>query len=975
MLLKIGDRLTFEDAKNYFRKDLVKFNVAKVNGEALVESVEFDEKDKDNIVNRETIANIEQKHSAAGMLQREKTITIGEKNLWYLVGETDYIFINDNSVERSIDKYFQNLAIVNEKSDPNLPEGVRKRFARAVSRYKMPLHLVTGFGLKEDSVAHAAYLINENKITIVPEYFIRMGVVKIGTEWIDEFSKTVVHEFGHVVWHQILNEKQQLEYEQLAPKFMDDEQRNQNLLTGHSESEYTKGYTDTLSGKRVFGEYWSHKNDKFLSPYARMSIKEDFAEAFLYYNLAPDFLMGFDEKRYNFIKSIVIPSSVIQKGDLVLDGNSEPVQISDLLTIDLQTSELRRRLALEFEGALHGMLKSNNIGIEQIKNIIPYDEYVQVGNTLPTSLKVVSYVEKMTGDKNLIQGNIEISLFDEQEKADKIIYNKRVGEEDTKNENVASPDEMKLFYDKCEQLDVDVSGDDIRINKNYYKKDEIDHWVTTPSGKHIPIPKAGARGYKKGSAAPDKGKKALVAIEQGKEKPPTKKEISRRKAELPLGHIESKVGRIPYPRKFTPIESSYSVQRHFSEKAPDHHDLRLKMGNKAYSWAIPVWPNRGERQLAVLQPVHSVKYMGFRGIIPKGEYGAGRVDLMDHRKVDITDWGKKKIAFNVLSGKNEGRYALINIGDNNYLIVRKKQIRDYPEKEYMPARARLKFKESMWDDPKFVLQPKMDGARYLLYVGGKNGNQLLSRSFSAKHEGHHVDQTDNVPHIRDIDFEQKQMVLDGEIFRGNRFVTNAMMNSSPMRSRELQNKHGKAIYYVFDILKYENNDLTKMPYSMRLKFLERAIGDNKYPNIKIIPTFKKNKKKTYSRLVRMGYEGVVLKNIHGKYDDRFQTKMKPVQDADYVIMGNTPGKGKYEGMFGALILGQYKNGKLVRVGKVGSGFGEKERLAISKKLKTLIKQKKVIEIKHLGFSPNGVPQAPVFSRIREDKSWHDLYNN
>ena len=145
MLLKIGDRLTFEDAKNYFRKDLVKFNVAKVNGEALVESVEFDEKDKDNIVNRETIANIEQKHSAAGMLQREKTITIGEKNLWYLVGETDYIFINDNSVERSIDKYFQNLAIVNEKSDPNLPEGVRKRFARAVSRYKMPLHLVTGF--------------------------------------------------------------------------------------------------------------------------------------------------------------------------------------------------------------------------------------------------------------------------------------------------------------------------------------------------------------------------------------------------------------------------------------------------------------------------------------------------------------------------------------------------------------------------------------------------------------------------------------------------------------------------------------------------------------------------------------------------------------------------------------------------------------------------------------------------------------
>jgi ATP-dependent DNA ligase len=152
--------------------------------------------------------------------------------------------------------------------------------------------------------------------------------------------------------------------------------------------------------------------------------------------------------------------------------------------------------------------------------------------------------------------------------------------------------------------------------------------------------------------------------------------------------------------------------------------------------------------------------------------------------------------------------------------------------------------------------------------------------------------------------------------------------------------------------------------------LERAVGNN--PNVKVIPSFTENKKAYYKKLVKMGYEGIVLKDLRGKYNDRFMTKKKPIYDDDFVIMDYTEGKGKYKGLFGAIVYGKYVNGKLVRVGKVGSGFDEKERIKINKKLKNLIKNKAVIAIRHLGLSHKGVPEGPVFDRIRTSKTFHDM---
>jgi len=950
--LGIDNGMSLDEAKALFNEEFTEFEIEKVRGKAIVKGIMFDEKNKPKLINKEADAGVLKEIPAGSMTELEPTITIGEKNMWYLVGETDYIFVNDNSVDKSINRYFEHLSYVNDKAEHDLPSGVRKRFARATSRYNLPVGIIDAFGLKQDSLAHAAYLIDENEMVIVPEYFTRMGVVSVGGTLVDEFSKTVIHETGHAIWHQILNEEKRAEYVGISPKFHEE-------APPENPGDYVTGFTDTLTGKRVYGDLYTHKDDRFVSNYARMSFKEDFAESFLYYVVSPDFLMGFDRKRYDFFNSLEVTREIdkVAKGNLILPEKQTSVEISDLLAIDLQTSEFRRRLSKEFETVLHETLDGSQIGLEHIVNLVPFGAYINPGDSVPEDLKVGIYI-KDAPTSEVISGNIKLAIYNNQESLDSLVYSQKAVRVGT----IPDPEEKAV-----EKLDEIVENfkikrfkdGDVKINKRYFKEDEIERWVTTASGKRIPIPKEGALGRESRKEKKTKGQKELTDIKEGKKKPPRKKKKSPK----------SKPSKSKTSLK-KPKQTVYSVQLHQSENAPTHRDLRIKVGNKAFSWAVPKWPKPGEKMLAISQPAHSPEYMKFKGVV-RSSNGTGRVDLEDFRGVDVTDWDEKKKAFNVYSGPLKGRYAIINIGEKNNLLVRKKRMRKKLPREYTPARARVKFKDSMWKDPNWVLQPVMRGGRVILY-SGKEGNRLLGGSLSKKDPSSRVERTDILPHLRDMKLFNKDLVLDGEVFIKDKNVTKSIINSSPMRSRELQRKYGKPIFYVYDILRYNGNDLRNVPYKTRLKFIERAVG-NRYSHIKAVPTFDKNKKGHYKRLVKQGWGGVVLKDKFGKYNDRFMTKKRPVKKDDYILMDWTPGKGKYKGMFGALIFGKYNSaGKLVRVGKVSSGFTEKQRIKFTKLLPELKKKRSVIAVNHLGLSANGIPEAPVFNRVRKSKTYHDM---
>ncbi len=121
-------------------------------------------------------------------------------------------------------------------------------------------------------------------------------------------------------------------------------------------------------------------------------------------------------------------------------------------------------------------------------------------------------------------------------------------------------------------------------------------------------------------------------------------------------------------------ELMYVIQRHQASHL--HYDFRLEWDGVLKSWAVPKGPslNPDDKRLAVMVEDHPVAYGSFAGDIPKGNYGAGHVDIWDtgtYEPVDAKGKRQTDAAFSKALEKGSIRFRLKGENINGIFYLRR----------------------------------------------------------------------------------------------------------------------------------------------------------------------------------------------------------------------------------------------------------------------------------------------------------------
>jgi DNA ligase D-like protein (predicted ligase) len=285
----------------------------------------------------------------------------------------------------------------------------------------------------------------------------------------------------------------------------------------------------------------------------------------------------------------------------------------------------------------------------------------------------------------------------------------------------------------------------------------------------------------------------------------------------------------------------------------------------------------------------------------------------------------------------------------------------------------------------WIFEPKIDGTRCIAHV--RNGVVLLQNRLL-------VDITYRYPEIVGSLAKGSDCVLDGEIA----VLTGGRPDFSALAMREHQTRKMKidylseaqlASYIVFDILCSGGEDVMNKPLTERKKILKEELEEGDV--VSIIDSFPEKGEAYFGAAVRLGLEGIMGKKESSVYQPGIRStdwiKIKRSLTVDMVVGGYIPGKGKRESFFGGLLVGAYDQGNLVYVGRVGSGFSEKELETVTTSFQPVsespfsnpppttgvvwLKPEIVVEVTAMEVTHDGHLRAPVFLRLRDDKEPRD----
>ncbi|WP_405167369.1 ATP-dependent DNA ligase [Nocardia sp. NBC_01499] len=404
---------------------------------------------------------------------------------------------------------------------------------------------------------------------------------------------------------------------------------------------------------------------------------------------------------------------------------------------------------------------------------------------------------------------------------------------------------------------------------------------------------------------------------------------------------------VPADRPAPGEGNRYVVQEHHARRL--HWDVRLERGGVLVSWAVPKGPptSTNQNRLAVHTEDHPLEYLDFHGAIPKGQYGAGEMTIWDSGTYDTEKWRDDEVIVEFHGQRLNGRYALIQTNGNQWLMHLMRE-QHGAERNGSDDKAKSLGAEPETPSGRIIRVPSGPSpfprglAPMLATPGDVTDQDADEWCFETKWDGFRliaeIDSgtltlrsrvgnvvTGRYPGIAALgdELSEHSVVLDGEaVVFDDHGVANLGL---------LQADAARAVFVAFDVLYLDGTSLVRKRYSDRRRVLEALAGTA--PSMIVPPRLDGSGADAVRYSQDNGMEGVVAKRkdsvyLPGKRGHSW-VKQRNWRTQEVVIGGWRRSEARN---FKSLLVGIPYEGRLIYVGRVGTGFNEADMKVLAKRL-------------------------------------------
>jgi ATP-dependent DNA ligase len=227
-----------------------------------------------------------------------------------------------------------------------------------------------------------------------------------------------------------------------------------------------------------------------------------------------------------------------------------------------------------------------------------------------------------------------------------------------------------------------------------------------------------------------------------------------------------------------------------------------------------------------------------------------------------------------------------------------------------------------FDHDDWLFELKLDGVRCIAYLD--RDTRLQARSGQ--------DITAQFPELQELHRQVvKPCILDGEIACATfNQVQHRIHRTKALDIRVAQRLY-PARFFAFDILSLGGQNLMPVPQMSRKEALRTVMTES--ATGLVLPWREGKGINLFRQVQEHGQEGIMAKHraapyMEGKRVD-WWLKVKNFQEATFYVCGLTEGEGERAATFGSLILGEFKHGRWVYTGNVGSGFDQRQLVELT----------------------------------------------